>query len=640
LKKYILGTLLVLLILASIFGYKLIFGKPFHISHFYERIFIENVRADPEFLTVIGAIENTAFDFHSAKLTDFSPGFLDDRVDQSRHNHEILHSYNRGRLSGQAAITYDMLDWYLGMKAEEKEWIFHNYYLHQMQAPHTTSVMLLTDYHQIVNERSAENYIARLQAFQTKFEQIGETVRTSAAQGVIPPRFVFDHVMKDMRDFIDTPPDQNILYEHFANNLAMMAEDYNPAPENERNGNHDISIDYDDDADWDEDSRELDPLSAETIDRLLTDAADAIRNHVYPGYETLITLSDSLYTYAPEDIGVWSLPDGDRYYEFMTRYHATFNITPEEVHQIGLDETARLESEMFAIFEDFGITGGTIAERFDLLDEDSGLFYPDTGESYQQIIDDYTANIAILAEQSRPLFHTTPRADVVVRRVPSHMEESAPFAYYGIPAMDGSRPGVFYTNLADISKIPKYTMMSLTAHEAIPGHHFQIALQFEIDNLPTIRIATPFTAHMEGWALYAEWLMAEAGVYDDDPLGNLGRLQMEMFRAARLVTDTGIHLKQWSRDEAIAYIYDITGLPYNDMVTEVERYAVMPGQAIAYKLGMIRFQELRQQAEKALGDRFDIAEFHDVLLLNAAMPLDVLTGVVDEYIVQKSRNSY
>jgi uncharacterized protein (DUF885 family) len=320
----------------------------------------------------------------------------------------------------------------------------------------------------------------------------------------------------------------------------------------------------------------------------------------------------------------------------MTRYHTSLNIEPEEVHDIGLSEVGRISQEMFTLFDEIGITSGTVAERFKQLDARPGTFYPDEPESYDAIIAEYMRMTNVLYEGTAPLFKRLPKADVEVRRVPLHSQESAPFAYYSIPALDGSRPGIFFINLRNLEEVTSYGMMTLTAHEAVPGHHFQLALAQEIEGVPTIRRLYPFTSYAEGWALYSEALVAEIGMYDDDPTSDLGRLQAEMFRAVRLVVDTGIHLKRWSRAEAVAYMYENTGMPMTDIISEIDRYVVWPGQALAYKIGMIHIQKLREKAETQLGDAFDIAEFHDVVLMNGSLPLEVLTMVVDNYINEKS----
>ena len=340
---------------------------------------------------------------------------------------------------------------------------------------------------------------------------------------------------------------------------------------------------------------------------------------------------------AKAEAGAWTLPDGDAYYRYMTRQHTSLDVSPEEIHDIGLAEVARITNEMNALFNRIGIMRGNVAERFKSLDARPGTFYPDTSASIPVIIADYQAMVDKLLEGTRPLFKRVPQAACEVRRVPEHSQATAPFAYYMFPALDGSRPGIFYINLRDIGEIPTYGMMTLTAHEAIPGHHFQLALAQEIQGVPTVRRMLPFNAYAEGWALYTEGLVAEIGMYADDPESDLGRLQAEMFRAVRLVVDTGIHLKRWTREQAIAYMLEHTGMPEGDVVAEIERYIVWPGQALGYKMGMIHIQNLRAKAEAELGEAFDLADFHDTVLMNGSLPMTVLDTVVDGYITSRSR---
>jgi uncharacterized protein (DUF885 family) len=245
--------------------------------------------------------------------------------------------------------------------------------------------------------------------------------------------------------------------------------------------------------------------------------------------------------------------------------------------------------------------------------------------------------LADINTRLEPAFNIKPKAGMDVQRVPEFSEKTAPGAYYNGPAMDGSRPGVFYANLYDIRATPKFGMKTLAVHEGIPGHHFQIAIQQELQGLPTFRKILPFTVYSEGWALYTEKLMAELGLYENDPYGDLGRLQAELFRAIRLVVDTGIHHKRWTREQAIAYMAGNAGMAPSDVEAEIERYIVMPGQACAYKIGMLKILELRQKAQQELGNEFKLTDFHDVVLKNGAMPIAILERVVDQYIAAKKQ---
>jgi len=596
-KKIILSVILVVLIAFSIWSYKLIWGKPFNIDHFFERYLITTVMAEPEILTLVGLVDNTFLDFHSHKLTDASPAHSYRSMEREKKNLATLRSYNREKLSGQKAVTYDMVEWLLETNTEGEQWMFHNYPVNQTFGVQSELPSFMTTNHQILDLKSAQNYNIRLQAFEPKLDQVRESVVYRAERGIIPPRFVVDHVLKEMRALIAQPTEENPLFGYLNSRLE-----------------------------------ELDNLTEQEKTVLLADARIAIENEVAAGYGYLIETFEELKPRAGEEAGAWALPDGDAYYRYMTRLHTTLPLSPEEIHATGLQEVERIQHEMMELFDELDISGDTVADRFAILDNDPAMFYPDSAGVYDQIIADYTGMVDYLYKKTAPLFKRTPKAGMEVRRVPEHAEATAPFAYYNIPAMDGSRPGVFFINLRSLDEITKYGMMTLSAHEGVPGHHFQIALAQEIENVPTIRTIYPFTAYAEGWALYTEWLIDEVGVYADDPHGNLGRLQAEMFRAVRLVVDTGIHSKRWSRQQAIDYMYENTGMPMGDIVSEIERYIVMPGQALAYKVGMMHIQELRFRAESELGSGFDIAEFHDVVLMNGSLPLNLLTEVVENWI--------
>ncbi|CAN5333918.1 DUF885 domain-containing protein [soil metagenome] len=598
-KKIILYSLAVLLIIFGIWGYKLIWGKPFNFNHLLERYLVGVALHEPELLTLVGIIDNTILDFHSHTLADASPRHTYSMMERDKEFLQLLRRYNRENLSGQKAISYDMAEWLLETNIEGEPWMFHDYPVNQTMGVQSLLPTFMTTHHQIVDKSSAENYIARLRAFEEKFDQVRESVNYRAERGIIPPRFVIEHVLKEMKEFIGQPVEENPLYENLKTKLG-----------------------------------ELDHVNDEDKNLLLNEASSAIENEVTAGYTYLIDTFELLHDRAGDQAGVWSLPDGENYYRYLTRLHTTLPLTPEQVHETGLQEVERIKNEMFLLFDEVGITGDTIADRFAVLDNEYDMFYPDTSGVRDQIISDYAEIIDILYEKTCPLFQRTPKAGVEVRRVPEYSEATAPFAYYNIPAMDGSRPGIYFINLRNLDEITKYGMTSLTAHEAVPGHHFQLALAQDIENVPLIRNLYPLTSYVEGWALYAEYLVHEIGIYEDDPYGNLGRLQFEIFRAARLVVDTGIHAKKWIRKQAIDYMHEHTGMPRGNIVSEIERYIVMPGQALAYKTGMMHIQELREKAELELGEIFDLAEFHDVILMNGSLPMEILTGVVETYIME------
>jgi uncharacterized protein (DUF885 family) len=307
----------------------------------------------------------------------------------------------------------------------------------------------------------------------------------------------------------------------------------------------------------------------------------------------------------------------------------------EEIHELGLAEVARITAAMDAILKAQGLAQGSVAKRFEEIAARPGMVYPNTDEAKEQLLGELNAQVAGVMAKAPEWFGAIPETAVEVRRIPVYEQNTSPGGYYTGPTLDGSRPGIYWINLKDTADWPKHTLKTLTYHEAVPGHHFQISLQRAIDDLPLIRNMMGYSEFSEGWALYAEQVAAEMGMYENDPLGDLGRLQSELFRAARLVVDSGLHAKQWTREQAIDYMVDVTGDTRASVTREIERYAVWPGQACSYKLGMIRINKLRDKARAELGDKFDIREFHDEILLTGSMPLPVLERKINQWIAAK-----
>jgi uncharacterized protein (DUF885 family) len=352
---------------------------------------------------------------------------------------------------------------------------------------------------------------------------------------------------------------------------------------------------------------------------------------VYPAYRKVITYFEELESLATDEDGVWKLPDGEAYYALKLRSFTSTDHTPNEIHEIGKSEVDRIEVLMRKTLDELGHEGKTIVEHMDELSRSPDQLYENNDESRERALQDYQIMIDHIEENLEHLFDVRPKSSVKVERVPEFREATAPGAYYMIPSMDGSRPGVFYANLRDMNEVPKYSMQTLAYHEAIPGHHFQLAIAQELKGIPTFRKLVPFTAYGEGWALYAEKLAYENGFFED-PYSRLGYLESELFRAVRLVVDTGIHHKRWSREKAIAYMREHIGQPIESITTEVERYIVFPGQACAYKMGELKIVELRERVKSKLGDYFDIRDFHNVILQKGSMPLEILEKRVDIYI--------
>jgi len=373
-------------------------------------------------------------------------------------------------------------------------------------------------------------------------------------------------------------------------------------------------------------------ISVDEQERLALAARAEIENTVYPAYERLISYFEILDEKVEGNFGIWNLPDGDELYALAIKRFTTTDYTAEYIHNFGLSEVDRIQAEILAILETEGwdVAAGFTAAIGEMADREE-FYYSDSIEGRESILADYQTIIDEISEGLDPYFDLKHESAVEVKRIPEFKEKTSPGAYYQRPAFDGSRPGMFYANLYDIKATPKYSMRTLAYHEAVPGHHFQIAIQQQLEGLPFFRRMIPFTAYTEGWALYAERLAWELG-FQDDPYDNIGRLQAELFRGARLVVDTGIHAQHWSRERAIDYMVANTGMAESDVISEIERYFVIAGQALAYKVGMTKILELRDRAQSELGNNFDMREFHAAVLGSGSVPLNILEELVEQYI--------
>ncbi|MBI2751983.1 MAG: DUF885 domain-containing protein [Betaproteobacteria bacterium] len=575
--------------------------KPLSIDWFYGRVFLRFALDNPELLTQLRILEPIGIRSHNAKLADASILHEDQMLAQLRDDYATLHQYNAGGFTGQDRLSYEIFDYFVGMQLRGESWRYHNYPLSQHFGVQSELPNLMTQTQQINDLTDAEHYLVRLAEFPRKFDQVIEGVRLREQKGVIPPKFLVEKVIDQISGFVAPGAKGNSLTVSFKEKLDKLPADRVNA-------------------------------AARTV--LLARAEQAVMASVIPAYDRLSAYLETLRPKATRNDGVWALPDGGMYYQYAIEVNTTTRMTADQIHALGLTEVARIKAEMERILDDARYTEGTLAERLHRLGNSPSQRYPDTDEGRTQILSDYQAIISEMTAGLDPHFGTKPVAKVVVKRVPPFAEKTSPAAYYNPAPMDGSQPGTFFANLGDVSEIRRYAMRTVAYHEAVPGHHLQIAIAQGLKGLPFFRRVVPFAAYQEGWALYAERLAWEAG-YQKNPLDDLGRLQAEMFRAVRLVVDTGMHAKRWSREQAIEYMVENTGIHEAEVVTEIERYLVSPGQALAYKIGMLKILELRERARNALGNKFDIREFHDEVLRNGAMPLAVLERVVDAYVARK-----
>ena len=576
--------------------------KPLSVNWFYSRVFLQFALDNPEMLTQMRLLEPIGIKGHNAKLADDSLASEDAQMAKLERDYATFQSYDRASMSGQDLISYDIFDSFLGDQIRDgKRFRYHNFPVNQMFGVQSGLPNFMADSHFVESERDARDYIARIGQFERKFDQVIEGLAMRESLGILPPRFTVEKVLKQMRGFINVPATQHLLYVSFAEKLKKI-----PA----------------------------DDLSEDTRTALQAELAQAIETSVYPAYTKLIAYHEALLPKATSNDGAWRLPDGEDYYAWRVRNQTTTDMTPDQIHQIGLAEVARISTEMDTILQAEGLIEGSIGKRVQLISKREDQLFPDTDEGREQILAEYQRIIDEISAGLGDWFDKQPAAKVEVKRVPKFSEKTAPGAYYQGPSLDGKRAGAFFANLRSVEDLPRFGMRTLAYHEAVPGHHFQIALAQELKGLPIFRRFLPFTVYAEGWALYSEQVAWEAG-FQAKPLDNLGRLQAEMFRAVRLVVDTGMHSKHWSREQSIAYMRKHTGMGKGEVVAEIERYLVNPGQALAYKVGMLKILELRAKAKAELGDKFDIRQFHNVVLTSGSVPIFILERLVDQWIAEQ-----
>jgi uncharacterized protein (DUF885 family) len=611
-KFWISRTFLLLLLVGAIWVINLIWFRPFNIRHFYNRVFIELALDSPELVTSMGI--PVIYDWSKDELNDISDEKQWEDFNWMKEQYQTLTSYDFDRQSEENQLNTKILAWFMDMQIQGEPYFYHGYPVNQMFGIQSGLPSFMASAHKLRNKSDVEAYIARLSKFDLKFDQLIEGLKIREDKGILPPQFVIDRVVDEMNGFVGKK-------EKAVENLEVEP---GPVQSNILFTNLDSKI------------TEIDGLTEEEKEQYKQQVEEEIQTTVFGAYNKLIDYFEGLREEATTDDGVWKLPDGDNFYAYQLRQNTTTDLTPAEVHQIGLDEVARISKEMWDILisEGYRDTTKTLGQVVQSLGKEDRFLYPEKDEGRKMLLEEYNGILEEISAGLDEAFDIRPKSGLEVKRVPEFKEQGSAKAYYEGPAMDGSRGGVFFANLRQVSEHPKYSMKTLAYHEGIPGHHFQVAIQRELKGVPIFRTAIPFTAYSEGWALYAEQVAWELGFYENDPFGNLGRLQAELWRAVRLVVDTGIHYKKWTREEAIEYMVKNTGLSTSEVVTEIERYIVMPGQACAYKIGMLKILELREKAKNALGDRFDLRAFHNVVLQNGAVPLTILEELVDEYIAE------
>lgn len=535
---------------------------------------------------------------------DLSPGFREEsfRLGQEQLA-EMRERFDFDALDEQARLSWRLFEFNKEQERAAYPFREHAYTFNQMFGLQSSVPAFLINQHRVSEAAHAEAYIERLRGVESYLDQAMANARRRMETGIMPPRFVYAHVIRDARNVISGAPFEEAaesdspLLADFKSKVAALA------------------------------------LAPEREEALVAGATAAMRQHLQPAYEALIQEMQRQQGQADDRAGAWKLPRGEAYYAQRLEQSTTTELSADAVHELGLRETQRIHDAMRGIMAEVRFEG-SLQEFFEFMRTDERFYYSNDDAGRERYLEEARAIIDDMRGRLDRLFVNRPQAALEVKRVEPFRERSAGKAFYQRPAADGSRPGVYYANLYDMQDMPIYQMQALAYHEGIPGHHMQIAIAQELEGLPRFRRYGGYTAYVEGWGLYAEWVPAQLGLYED-PYADFGRLAMELWRAGRLVVDTGLHHKRWSREDAIEWLSMNTPNPRGDVVKAIERYIVMPGQATAYKIGMLKIQELRARAEQALGEGFDVREFHDVVLANGSVPLPVLESLVDDYITRR-----
>ena len=592
-------TLSIVLGIFGLYLVNLFFMKPISLDHYLGKEVISGMLDSPEAMTYLGIIDQ--FNFitkHQSKLSVYG---LEDQAEDladMKKSRAILERYDDSKLTKQQRISKNVALFDLDNKIrQEEEFPFHDYPLNQIGGIHLNMVQFMTDVHPIRNKSEARAYIDRLNMLDDVFGSTMESLNAQRDAGIFPPRFVFDHVIRQLNELINA--DQNPIRDVFERKINEPELGFS------------------------------DKLKAE----LINDLNLAMEESVNPSFQLLLDFMTETLPMADPNDGVWSLPNGDDFYALRLKVYTTTDYSAEDIHNIGLSEVDRISKRMQDILSELGYGDNlNVGEMMNQLNEDPQFLYADTPDRKTIVIKDYSDIVEETWMAAADSFHRMPASKVEVRAVPEYSEQNEAGGYYMSPALDGSRPGVFYANLYDIKQTPTYSMRALAFHEAIPGHHLQNALNLENEDLTLYRRFGYYTsAFGEGWALYSERLSVELGMaktlFDE-----LGVLQSELFRSVRLVVDTGLHYKRWTREEAMDYMKKTTGMSDAEVVSEIERYIVWPGQACSYKVGMIKILDLRERAKDQMGDSFDIRDFHSAVLDHGEPPLFIVEELVDEMI--------
>ncbi len=584
-------------------------GGSAELSAILDRISTQILHEAPEFATALAVSEEQAGGRYIDRLSDASREGQARLLSIAENARAELQRIDRDSLQGQDAVTYDTV-----MTAVDDNIATAQFKSGAgAQAPYTVTQLtgayvnipdFLASQHPVTNRDEADAYLSRLSEYTRVLDQESARVAQDAADGVIPPNFTIERALQQLRGFAGSAPAQTVLVTSLQSRLANIQD-----------------------------------ISAADKTALTQRAETIVRDEVLPAYQRQIEALQAIQPRATSDAGVWKLPNAEALYASALKAYTTTPMTPDEIHNMGVELVNQFNSEMDAILRSQGMTRGSVAERVRSLSQRPDQIYPSTEAGRARLLADLNAQVEAIKARMPEQFGTLASAALEIKRVPEYTEAGAPGGYYNVAALDGSRPGAYYINLRDpAQEWPRFTLPTLTYHEGIPGHHWQLSIQQEAGEIPFIRSAIlGFSAYSEGWGLYAEQLADEMGMYADDPFGRVGYLQSAAFRASRLVCDTGLHAKRWTREQAIDSMMQATGDNRSNVVTEIERYCVWPGQACSYMVGRQAINRMRDSARQSLGDRYDQKGFHDTILTNGATPLSVTEQLVNQWAASLSQ---
>ena len=568
------------------------------LAAFFQQSFDEDVANSPVWQSYLGIKDD--YD----KWDDMSDAATQVEIDKITQRLAQAKLFDTSLLSAQEQLSLEIYQQDIQRQLANDAFRHHTYVMHQFRAAHTFVPSFLINIHRISDISDADAYIQRLLGVDSMFDQVIDQLRIREKLGVYPPRWAYDQMIQASHNVISGTPftesaTDSTIYADFVQKITALG------------------------------------LSNAEQSGYISELTAALTQSVQPAYEKLIAELMKQRLLSPEGDGVWRLPEGDKWYQNRLEWFTTTRLNAEEVHQIGIENVDRIHAEMRNIMQQVKFTG-TLQEFFTFMRTDPQFYYPDSDQGRVDYMTDAKAYIDTMEAKIPEYFGLTPEARMVVKQVEAFREKSAGKAFYQSPAIDGSRPGIYYANLYDMSAMPTYQMEALAYHEGIPGHHMQRAITQELNGIPDFQKYASFTAYTEGWGLYTEELGKDMGFYQD-PYSDFGRLAMELWRACRLVVDTGLHAKRWSREEAIEYLVDNTPNARYDAVKAIERYIAMPGQATAYMIGKLKIMELRDKSRAALGDNFDIRGFHDEVLKDGPVPLSLLESKIDAWIAQQQQ---